>query len=141
MFEAIQDVANGFAAVLIGVATGAAWIATMVGPNCSYDRLDAGRASGHVRQLLVAASTPISGILLAATAFAVLAGSFGAAILSVIAAMGFFSNRWTLAPKKTGSTPPGVRTRRKSQRVVAVSLSLMFTMVAVVAAVLVIFGV
>ncbi|MEE9380243.1 MAG: hypothetical protein V3V03_02450 [Hyphomonadaceae bacterium] len=141
MFDAIQNVAGGFATVLLGIATGAAWIATIVGPNCSYDRLDASRADGHVRKLLVDASTPISGVLLAGGAFAVLGGSFGAAILSILAAFGFFSNRWTLASRKRGTTPPGVRRKRKSERVVAIGLSLMFTAVTAVAAMLAIFGI
>ncbi len=141
MLDAIQSVSGGIAAVLIGMATGAAWIAAIVAPNCSYDRLDASRADGHVRQLLVNASTPVSGMLLAGMAFSVLAGSFGAATLSLLAATGFFSNRWTLAPRKKGNRPPGTRTSKKSQRIVAVSLTLIFTMVALVAATLAVFNV
>ncbi len=141
MFDTVQTVSGGVATWLFGVAVGAAWVAAIVAPNCSYDRLDASRADGHVRQLILAASTPISGLLAAAAAFAMLSASPGAAVLAAIAAFGFFSNRWTLAPKRKGEAPPGVRTRRKSQRIVAVSLSLIFSAVAGVGGLLAIFGV
>ena len=142
MFETIQTIAGGLAVFFAALATGAAWAVTMAAPNCSFDRLDYSRADGHVRQLLRDASTPISGMLLAATAFAALAGSWGAAILSGLAAIGFFFNRWTLGAQKKGDKPPpGVRQRKKSQRVVAVGFSLMFAAVAAVAAILAVFGV
>ncbi|MEO0981554.1 MAG: hypothetical protein AAFX03_02750 [Pseudomonadota bacterium] len=136
MLNALTSAAGDFAVLLIGLAVGAAWIVAIVAPNCSYDRLDASRADGHVRQLLVSASTPIAGLLLASTALALLGGAWGAGILAAIAAIGFFTNQWTLAPKKRGETPPGVRRRRKSQRVVAVSLTLLFGGVAAIAGVL-----
>ncbi|MEL6258259.1 MAG: hypothetical protein AAFQ67_04275 [Pseudomonadota bacterium] len=141
MIDFITSTASGFSILCLGAAIGLAWAVAVTAPNCSYDRLDHSRADGHVRQLLVQASAPIAGLCLAGAAFSALGGVFGAAILSLVAAGGFFSNRWTLAPRKKGDAPPGVRRRRKSQRVVAVSLTLMFTAVAAVAGVLAVFGV
>lgn len=141
MFETIQTLAGGFTVLLAALATGAAWITTIAAPNVSFDRLDYSRADGHVRELMVETSSPIAAVLLAATATGVLAGAYGSAILSLLAAIGFFSNRWTLAPKKKGEAPPGVRQRKKSQRIVAVGFSLMFAAVALIAAVLAVFNV
>ncbi|MEM1152181.1 MAG: hypothetical protein AAGI03_16830, partial [Pseudomonadota bacterium] len=95
----------------------------------------------HVRQLLKDASGQIAVILLAACALAAIAGAYGSATLSGLAAIGFLTNSWTLAPRKRGPTPPGARQKKKSQRIVAVSLSLMFTAVSAIASVLAVFGV
>lgn len=141
MFDAIQTSAAGLAVLFAALATGAAWAVTMAAPNCSFDRLDYSRADGHVRQLLKDTSGPISALLLAATALGVLGGAYGAATLAGLAAIGFFTNRWTLAPRKKGEGAPGLRQRKKSQRIVAVSLSLMFGAVAGIAALLAVFGV
>ena len=124
MFDMIQSVAGNLAVLMAALATGAAWIACIAAPNCSFDRLDYSRADGHVRQLMRDTSGPIAVILLAACALAVLASYYGSATLSGLAAIGFLSNNWTLAPKKKGesSPPPGVRHRKKSQRIVAISL-------------------
>lgn len=141
MFDALQTVAGGLAVLLAGLATGAAWVVTIVSPNCSFDRLDYSRADGHVRELLKSASGPIAAVLLASAALAVLGGAYGSAVLSGLAALGFFSNRWTLSATRSGARPPGVRQRKKTQRVVAVGFSLMFAGVAGVAAALAVFGV
>lgn len=141
MLEIIREFGQGGAILLCGIATGGAWIAAIVAPNCSYDRLDASRADGHVRQLLKSASDPIAITLLAAAALAVLGNAIGAGITAAIAALGFFSNRWTLASFKKGEIPPGARRRRKTQRVVAVSLTLMFTLVSAAAGVMAIFSI
>ena len=141
MFNWFAAFAGELGALFAGVAAGMAWVACVIAPNVSYDRLDAARADGHVRQLLLSMSTATSGLLLASTAFSVLAFNFGAGICAGLAAFGFFTNRWTLAPKKKGEAPPHVRQSRKTQRRVAVSFSLMFTLVAVAAAVLGTFGI
>ncbi len=141
MLSALQSVAGALAAVVAGIAAGGAWVASVAAPNCSFDRLDYSRADGHVRQLLRDIAPQLAALLLAAAALSVLAGAFGAAVLSGLSAVGFFTNRWTLAPRDRSRVPPGVRQRKKSQRVVAVGFSLMFTGVAMVAAVLAAFGV
>jgi len=139
MLEAIREIGQGGAILLLGLATGAAWIVAIVAPNCSYDRLDASRADAHVRQLMKSASDPIAFILLAAGALGILGGATGAGIVSFLAALGFFSNRWTLSKLK--KAPSGVTRRRKSQRVVAVSLTLMFTLITAIASIMAVLGV
>ncbi|MEO1475809.1 MAG: hypothetical protein AAFS13_05455 [Pseudomonadota bacterium] len=141
MFGALQELTNALALLLMGMAIGAGWICTMAAPNLFYDKLDGGRANTQVRSLLLAGSTPIAGMLLGGGAAAILGGAYGAGLVSILASLGFFSNRWTLAPHKRGETPPGARRKRKTERVVAVGLSLMFLLVAVVAAVLVVLGI
>ncbi len=136
MLGSIQSLAAGFAAMFAAGAAGLAWGIGVMAPNCSFDRLDYSRADGHVRQLLKDGSGVISGMLLAAAALAILGGAYGSAVLSVIAAGGFFTNRWTLSPRQKSEGAPGLRQRKKSQRIVAVSLSLIFAAVAGVAAAL-----
>lgn len=129
MFQSFQGFSGDIATLLFGLAAGASWVAVIAAPNVSYDRLDAGRADGHVRTLLLSSCTPIAGVLLAAAALSILAGHFAASATAAMGAFGFFSNRWTLAPKKRGETPPGVRQKKKTQRVVAVGFSLIFMLV------------
>lgn len=139
MLEAIREFGQSGAIMLLSLATGAAWMMAIVSPNVSYDRLDASRADGHIRQMVKSGSDPIAFILLAAGALAILGGALAGGITAFLAALGFFSNRWTLSKLKTA--PAGVRRRRKTQRVVAVSLTLIFTLVTAIAAGLAFFGV
>lgn len=139
MLDGLRDFSLALSIAFFGFASGAAWIAAVVSPNTSYDRLDYSRADGHVRTLLINASGHIALVLLAASALAVLGGAIGSGIVGALAACGFFTNSWTLAPKKRGDAPKGVRQRKKTQRVVAVSLTLIFTLVAIIAAGLAIF--
>ena len=139
MFDQIQSLAGAFGIACAAIAIGAGWVAVIASPNCSFDELDGSRADRHVRELLKQTSTPISGMLLAAGALFVLGASWGAAATAFLAAFGFFSNRWMLAPKK-GKNPRGVKTSRKGQRTVSISFSLIFLLAAVVAAVLGIIG-
>ena len=141
MLEALRAFGQGGAILAFGLATGAAWMMAIVVPNVSYDRLDASRADGYVRDMLKSGSSQIAFILLVGAAFAVLGSAIGAAITAGLAALGFFTNQWTLASFKRGDTPPGARRKRKTQRVVAVSLTLMFTLMAAIAAGLALFGV
>lgn len=134
MLDGLRDLAQALSIALFGFSSGCAWIAAIVAPNTSYDRLDYSRADGHIRLLLVNSSGHVAFTLLAATALAFLAGAVGAGIVGGLAAAGFFSNRWTLAPRtKEERAPKGVRTREKTKRVVAVSLTLIFTLIAVIA--------
>ena len=140
MLEAIRDLGQGGATLLIGLPTGAAWIMTIVAPNVSYDRLDASRADGHVRELLKSASDQIAFVLIGGAAFAILGGAIGAGIIASLAAFGFFSNRWTLASFKRGEAPPDAKRSKKTQRVLAVSLTLIFTFVAAIAGKMAVLG-
>ena len=141
MFATIQQYLGEISILLIGVAVGGGWICVMLGPNVFYDKLDGGRANTQVKALLLAGSTPIAGLLLAAACCALLAGFLATGILSAIAALGFFLNRWTLAGFKKGDTPPGARRRRKSQQVVAIGFSLLFLLVATIAGILAVIGI
>ncbi len=141
MLETIRDFGQNGATLLLGLAVGAAWIVTIVAPNTSYDRLDATRADKHVRGLLKSASDPIAVLLLVAGGLAVLGGALVAGIAAFLAALGFFSNRWTLASFKRGETPPDADEKRKAQRAIAVSLTLVFAFVAAIAAVLAVLGI
>jgi hypothetical protein len=141
MFATLQIYLGAISVLLIGIAVGGAWICAILGPNVFYDKLDAGRANTQVKALLRAGSTPVAGLLLAASCCAFLAGALATGILSLVSAIGFFLNRWTLSGFKRGETPPGARRRRKSQQIVAVSLSLLFLLVAIIAGVLAIIGI
>ena len=139
MLDTIRDFGQNGAALLIGLSVGAVWIAAIVSPNTSYDHLTAIQAEKHVRELLKSASDPIAVILLVAAGLAILGGATVSGILSLIAAAGFFSNRWTLASIKSGDgkeEAPG-----KTQRILAVSLTLLFGLAAAAAAILAVLGV
>jgi len=73
-------------------------------------------------------------------AFFAIATSWAATVTAALAAFGFFSTRLMLAPKE-GKNPKGVRTSRKDQRAVSVSLSLMFMLIAVIAGILGLIGI
>ena len=140
MLEAIRTFGQSGAILLLGLAVGAAWITTIVAPNTSYDELDNADADHHVRELLRASSDPIAVTLLVACALAILGGALAAGVSAGIAAFGFFTNRWTL-----GSGSPSTRKKQdgtagKTQRVLAVSFTLVFSLVAAVSAVLAVLG-
>jgi hypothetical protein len=138
MLENFRDTFQLIGVLLNGIALGAAWIVTMAGPNISFDRL-AGRADAFVRAFLKGTSTPIAGILLAAGACAILGGAFVSGTCSLLAAFGFFSNRWILAG--LGKAPrDGKGASRKGQRMLAMSLSLVFSLVILLAAILGVVG-
>jgi hypothetical protein len=54
--------------------------------------------------------------------------------------MGFFSNVWTLAPRRD-KAPEGLRKKNSTMRVVAVSLTLIMTLAALIAGVMAVLGV
>ena len=136
MLTDLQDLFTSLAALLCGFAVGGAWVGVIVVPNASFDQLDESSADQHVRAVLKNSSTPIAGALLAATAFAVLGGAFGAGAVSALAAFGFFSNRWTLAPHKSSERPSNAGHPQKRQRMLAVALSLSFGLAATAAAIM-----
>lgn len=141
MLETIRNFGQDGATLLLGLAVGAAWIVTIVAPNTSYDSLDSTRADKHVRGLLKSASDPIAVLLLVAGGLAILGGALVSGVTAFLAAFGFFTNRWTLASFKRGETPPDANEKRKAQRAIAVSLTLVFALVATVAAVLAVLGI
>jgi O-antigen ligase len=141
LFENLQGILTNLAALFCGFAAGGAWIGVVVVPNASFDHMDYTRADRHVREVLKTGSTVIAGALLLAAALSVLGGAIGAGAVATLAAFGFFTNRWTLAKRAAPSAPPGTRQRKKSQRIVAVALSLIFGLASATAGIMASFGV
>lgn len=140
MLDAIRDFGQSGAVLLLGIAVGGAWIAAIVAPNTSYDNLDDSDADRHVKGLLKSASDPLAVLLLVAGGLAILGGALVAGITALLAAFGFFTNRWTL--RTVPSEAPSTVDKRsgKTQRVLAVSLTLIFTLVAASSAILAVLG-
>lgn len=126
---------NTIALMVCGLAIGASWVASVVSPNLSFDKLTGGRADGHVRELIHRTSPQLGFLMVVAGGLFLFASSLVAGIVSFVAAFGFYATRMMLAPKE-GKNAPGVRTKRKEQRGTSVGLVLMFTATAFIAAVL-----
>jgi hypothetical protein len=139
LLDTIREFGQSGAILLLGIAVGAAWIAAIVSPNTSYDRLKDGAADGHVRTLLKSASDPIAVMLLVAGALAILGGALVAGIMALVSALGFFINRWLLPDAATTRSRDDAG--GKTQRVLAVSMTLIFMLVAAIGAILAVFGV
>ena len=131
---------HAFAALFAGGAAASGWTASVIVANTSFDGLDHGRADRHLRQVLVASAGFQAALLGVAAGFAVMSGATGAFITAGLAALGFLSNIWTLAPRRD-KTPEGLKKRDTGRRVIAVALTLMVTVVALTAAGLASFGV
>ena len=138
MFEAIRNFGQSGAILLLGLAIGAAWIVAIVAPNTSYDHLKGKAADQHVRELLKSASDPIAVLLLVACALAILGGAIASGVASLIAAIGFFTNRWTLASNT--SRKASEENVGKTRRILAVSLTMVFSLLAIAAAVFAVLG-
>ncbi|MEM7329318.1 MAG: hypothetical protein AAF437_11300 [Pseudomonadota bacterium] len=141
MLDAIRNFGQNGAILLLSLSVGAAWIIAIVAPNTSYDHLKDQDADEHVRALIKAASDPIAVMLLVAGGLAILGGLLVSGIAALIAAFGFFTNRWTLARGSTKSKDPGEQNVGKTRRVLAVSSTLVFSLVAAAAAGMAVFGV
>lgn len=142
MFSYLSQFAGDIGIALLGIAVGAGWIVVILSPNSSYDGNDStARADTQIKRMLKDSCLPIALMLIAGGALCILGQSYIAGATSFLAAFGFYSNRWTLAPKKRGSTPPGVKTRRKEQQKLAMGFSLVFLLIAVVALVLSVLGI
>ncbi|MCR9269960.1 MAG: hypothetical protein NXH72_08245 [Hyphomonadaceae bacterium] len=140
MLETIRNFGQDGAVLLMGIAVGAAWIVAIVAPNTSYDHLNDDEAEDHVRELLKSASDPIAVLLLVAAGLAILGSALIAGISALIAAFGFFTNRWTLAGIKAKDGKTDHQKPGKTQRILAVSLTLIFSLVAAAGAGLAVFG-
>jgi ABC-type xylose transport system permease subunit len=128
------------AAMFAGGAAASGWTSAVIVANSSFDGLDAGRADRHLRRVLSASATFQAGLLGIAAGFAVFSGAIGAFIVALVGALGFLSNLWTLSPRRD-KTVPGVRRREKTQRTVAVVLTLMVTAVAAAAGIMATLGI
>ena len=111
------------AALCAGGAAASGWTAGVIVANQHFDGLDHGRADRMLRRVISATAGFQAALLGVATGAALLGGARAAAIVAAVSALGFLSNVWTLAPRKE-KTPPGVRKRNSTQRVVAVALTL-----------------
>ena len=140
MFEAIRNFGQSGAILLLGLAIGAAWIVAIVAPNTSYDNLKGKDADQHVRELLKSASDPIAVLLLVACALAVLGGAIASGVASLIAAIGFFTNRWTLASSTSRKKSADEERVGQTRRILAVSLTMVFSLLAIAAAIFAVLG-
>lgn len=128
------------AALGAGGAAASGWTAGVIVANSNFDGLDHGRADRMVRRVIAATASFQAALLGIATGAALLGGARASAIVAGVAALGFLSNMWTLAPRKDKSAP-GARKKTSTQRVVAVALTLLMTLVALTAGVLAAFGI
>jgi hypothetical protein len=135
MLGELDPLVNKLGLMACALAVGASWVATIVSPNCSFDKLTGARADGHVRELIHRTSPQLGFLNAVAGALFVLSGTLIAGIVAFVAAFGFYATRMMLAPKE-GKNAPGVRTKRKEQRGVSVTLSLMFTATCLIAAII-----
>jgi Na+/proline symporter len=140
VLEAIRNFGQSGAILLLGLAIGAAWIVAIVSPNTSYDHLKGKNADQHVRELLKSASDPIAVLLLVACALSILGGAMASGIASLIAAIGFFTNRWTLASSPSRKSSESEQTVGKTRRILAVSLTMVFSLLAIAAAIFAVLG-
>lgn len=140
MLDALRQIGQSGSLLLLGLALGGAWMMAIVAPNVAHDRYDDQDANADVRAMLQAGSPQLGFVLLAATAFSVLAGHFVAAAASLLAAFGFFTNRWTLASHKQDQSVDESTGGEKTQRVVAVAFSLIFSVMILIAALLALAG-
>ncbi len=139
MLGNVQTLLNNLGLMTCAMAIGASWVASIVSPNCSFDKLTGARADGHVRELIHRTSPQLGFLMAVAGALFLFGASLIAGIVALVAAFGFYATRMLLAPKE-GKNAPGVRTRRKEQRGTSVALSLTFTAAAVIAGILGLFG-
>ena len=139
MLESLRPHLINLALMTCALAIGASWVASIVSPNCSFDKLTGARADGHVRELIHRTSPQLGFLMVVAGGLFLFASSLIAGIVSLVAAFGFYATRMMLAPKE-GKNAPGVRTKRKEQRGTSVALSLTFTGAALIAAILGLFG-
>lgn len=130
-----QEMSGAGGLFFCGLAIGGAWMAAVVSPNCSFDKLTGARADTHVRELLYRALLPVGLMMLVSAGLFLISGSWAAAIASALSAFGFLATRLMLAPKK-GRNPRGVPTRRRDQRAISVLLCLMFMLSSLVAVLL-----
>lgn len=134
------SILQAVAALSAGGAATCGWTAAVIVPNTAFDGLDHGRADRMIRRVISATAGLQAMLLGIATGAALLGGARAAAIVAAVSALGFLSNVWTLAPRKD-KTPPGLKKRNSTQRIVAVALTLIMTIAALAAGVLAAFGV
>ncbi len=128
------------AAFFSGGAAASGWTAAVIVANSAFDHLDAGRADRTLKRVIQGTASFQALLMAVASGFAVMTGAMAAFVCGLIAALGFLSNIWTLAPRRE-KTVPGARKRTSTQRIVAVALTLLVTALALTSGVLAVFGV
>jgi hypothetical protein len=136
----LGEMMRAVAAMMAGGAAASGWTAAVIVANTAFDGLDHGRADRMLRKVLVATAGFQAALMALAGGAALFSGAMAAGIVSFVTALGFFSNVWTLAPRRD-KAPEGLRKKNSTMRVVAVSLTLIMTLAAMVAGVMVVFGV
>ncbi len=136
----ISEIFAATTAACAAAAASSAWTAGVIVANAAFDGLDAGRADRQLRRVIASAAGFQAALLGIAAGAALFAGARAAAITAALTALGFLSNIWTLSPRKEKALP-GARKRTSSQRTLAVSLTLIFMVAALTAAVLAIAGI
>jgi hypothetical protein len=128
------------AAMFAGGAAASGWTAAVIVANTAFDGLDHGRADRMLRKVIAATAGFQAALLGIAAGCALLSGATAAGIVSVVAALGFLSNVWTLAPRRD-KAPDGLRKKNSTMRVVAVALTLTVTFVSLAAGIMAIMGI
>lgn len=135
----LVSIMHAVAALCAGGAAASGWTAAVIVANTAFDGLDHGRADRMLRKV-IAATAGFQALLLGiGFGAALLSGARAAAIVAGVAALGFLSNVWTLAPRRD-KAPEGLKKKNSTQRVVAVALTLMMTIVALAAAIMATLG-
>jgi hypothetical protein len=134
------EILRAAAAMLCGGAAASGWTASVIVANTAFDGLDHGRADRVLRKVIVATAGFQAAMMGIAAGAALLAGATAAGIVAIVTALGFFSNVWTLAPRRD-KAPEGLRKKNSTMRVVAVSLTLIMTLAALIAGVMATLGV
>jgi hypothetical protein len=136
----MAEILHAVAAMMAGAAAASGWTAAVIVANTAFDGLDHGRADRMLRKVIVATAGFQAALMGIAAGCALLSGATAAGIVSVVTALGFFSNVWTLAPRRD-KAPEGLKKKNTTMRVVAVSLTLIMTLAALIAGVMVVLGV
>jgi hypothetical protein len=136
----LLSILQSLAALCAGGAAASGWTAGVITANTAFDGLDHGRADRMLRKVITATAGFQAALLGIAAGAALLSNARAGAVICAIAAIGFLSNVWTLAPRRE-KNPPGLRKRHSTQRTVAVALTLIMTLTALAGGVIVAFGI
>lgn len=136
----LVSIMHAVAALCAGGAAASGWTGAVIVANSAFDGLDHGRADRMLRKVLAQAAGFQAALLGIAAGAALLSNSRAAAIVAGVAALGFLSNVWTLAPRRDRA-PEGLKKKNSTQRVIAVALTLVMTITALTAGVMAAFGI
>jgi hypothetical protein len=136
----LASILHAVAAMFAGAAAASGWTAAVIVANTAFDGLDHGRADRMLRKVIAATAGFQAALLGIAAGAALLSGARASGIVAAVAALGFLSNIWTLAPRRD-KAPEGLRKKNSTMRMVAVALTLIVTLVAVAAAVMAVLGI